>query len=351
MIIRQIRPEEKEKYNSVVSHPLQSWQWGEFREKTGQQVIRLGVFDGEQLTAGFQITIHKIPKISYNLGYCPKCLAPTEEVINAFKEIGKQNNCIFIKLEPNVGHLYQSADKPNNPNLQKFLSLRDFLFSQGCVYGRPLFTKYTFHLDLTKSEEELTGQMHPKTRYNIRLAKKHGVIIKENNSPEAFRKYLDLTFETAKRQQFYAHDKEYHRLMWETLQPCGIAHLLTAEYQSEIIVSWILFIYNDILYYPYGASSSRYREVMASNLMMWEAIRFGKSKNCRLFDLWGSLGPNPNPKDPWFGFHRFKQGYNPRLIEFIGSFDLVINKPGYKLFTLADNLRWKWLKLKASLPF
>jgi lipid II:glycine glycyltransferase (peptidoglycan interpeptide bridge formation enzyme) len=101
-----------------------------------------------------------------------------------------------------------------------------------------------------------------------------------------------------------------------------------------------------MLYYPYGASSSRFKNIMASNLMMWEAIRFGKKHGATLFDMWGSLGPNPSISDPWYGFHRFKQGYNPRLIEFIGSFDLVINPKLYKLYNLVHKAREIFLKLK-----
>jgi lipid II:glycine glycyltransferase (peptidoglycan interpeptide bridge formation enzyme) len=79
---------------------------------------------------------------------------------------------------------------------------------------------------------------------------------------------------------------------------------------------------------------------------MWQAMLFGKNQGCHTFDLWGSLGPNPKKSDPWYGFHRFKKGYGGKLVEFIGSFDLVINKPLYKLYNIADSLRWKWLKLK-----
>ena len=347
MIIRQIRPEEKELFDKAVSHPLQSWEWGEFREKTGLKVIRLGVFERERLVSGFQITFHKIPKTSYYIGYAPKCHAPNEAVINAFKKIGAENNCIFIKLEPNVGFPY-NPDVSSHPDFDK---LKNFLFSQGCLYGRPLFTKYTFQIDLTKSEEDLFKSLKSKTRYNVRVALKNKVEIAEDNSPEAFEKHLKLTFETAGRQRFYAHNKDYHRKMWLTLRPTGMAHLLQAKYQGETLVSWILFKFNNVLYYPYGASSSLHREVMASNLIMWEAIRFGKKLGCSLFDLWGSLGSNPSPKDPWFGFHRFKAGYNPQLIEFIGSFDLVLKTTAYKLFTAADSLRWKWLKFKTALPF
>lgn len=347
MLVRQIRPEEKEKFNQVVTHPLQSWEWGEFREKTGLKVIRMGLFDQEKLLSGFQLTIHKIPKTSYTIGYLPKCTLPDDYFISSLKKIGQQQNFIFIKLEPNVGTLYIECQTQDKAHQQ----IEKFLLSRGCTHGRPLFTKYTFQIDLEKSEEALLKSMKSKTRYNVRLAQKHGVKVCQDNSPQTFEKYLQLTFETTKRQKFYAHDREYHRLLWETLSPAGIAHLLKASWQGKILVTWILFVFHDTLYYPYGASSSEHRELMASNLIMWEAIRFGKRMGCKTFDLWGSLGPNPDPADPWRGFHRFKEGYGPQLVEFVGSFDLVINKPLYKLYTIADNLRWKWLKLKAALPF
>lgn len=346
MITRQIRPEENEKYNLVITHPLQSWEWGKFRELTGVQVARMGLFDQEKLISGFQVTFHKIPKTNYTIGYMPKGNLPDEYMIQALKKIAQDYNCIFIKLEPNVG----SVCIPGQITKQTNSEIVDFLLKRGCVAGRPLFTKYTFQIDLIKSEQELFLNLKPKTRYNIRVAQKYGVKISEDNNPEAFEEYLKLTFETTKRQKFYAHDQNYHQKMWSVLQPAGMAHLLKASYQNKPLVAWIVFTFNNILYYPYGASSSQNREVMASNLMMWEAIRFGKSKNCTKFDLWGSLGPEANPKDPWYGFHRFKLGYNPQLIQFIGTFDLIINPTAYKFYNLADNLRWKWLKLKTSLP-
>src|SRR5437667_9040390 len=99
--------------------------------------------------------------------------------------------------------------------------------------------------------------------------------------------------------------------MWETLKPKKIAHLFTAKYKGQVLTAWVLFVFKDTLYYPYGASSSQHREVMASNLMMWKAIRFGKKLGLKKFDMWGSLGTNPDRNDPWFGFHSFKEKYGP----------------------------------------
>ena len=65
--------------------------------------------------------------------------------------------------------------------------------------------------------------------------------------------------------------------------------------------------------------------------------------------MWGSLGPNPDTKDPWYGFHRFKQGYGAELVEFLGSFDLIVDPTLYKIYGLVDSVRWAGLKLFAML--
>ena len=346
MLVREIRPEEKSIFNKAVTHPLQSWEWGEFRIKTGVDVVRLGQFDGNRLVNGFQITFHPIPKFPFTIGYLPKSVLPDTEVFAALKDIAHKKKAIFIKLEPNI---YQPSDSQDKEILVK---AKKYCKQQGCVFGKPLFTKYSFMLDLTLSQEELLSKMKQKTRYNVGLAQRKGVVISEDNSYEAFEDYLKLTFEeTTKRQQFYAHSPEYHRKMWAVMQPTGIAHLLKATFGGKTLVTWIVFTFNNGFYYPYGASSSADRDVMASNLMMWEAIQFGKKASCSFFDMWGSLGPDANPRDPWMGFHRFKEGYGPTLMEFMGTMDFVVDDPKYKLYTMADKLRWQLLRFKAKLPF
>ncbi|MBI3379510.1 peptidoglycan bridge formation glycyltransferase FemA/FemB family protein [Candidatus Gottesmanbacteria bacterium] len=336
-MITNVKPEDKKEFNRLAYHPLQSWEWGEFRQKTGIEIIRLGKYQKDKLTETAQVSIHQIPFTSWTIGYLPKSKIPSSEMLEKLSDVGRKYRCVFIKLEPNV---VKNDSLPFESN-SKFLIVPS---------PHPLFTQFTFQLDLSKSEEELLKIMHPKTRYNIKVAQKNNVIITEEKNPTAFNDYLNLLFETTKRQGFFAHNKTYHQLMWETLHPKGLAHLLTAKInidgKSVVLVAWVLFLLNDILYYPYGASSDKMRNVMASNLMMWEAIRFGKRNGAKVFDLWGSLGPNPDPKDPWFGFHRFKQGYGAKLIEFEGSFDLVINPALYGIYNTIHNLRQIFLSIK-----
>ena len=302
----------------MITHPLQTPAWGEFRKAMGIDVVRLH---------DWQLTFHKIPYAPWTVGYFPKGPAPTKKMADELQALGRHKHAIFIQIEPNT-----TAKVTLPPS------------------HHPLFTKYTFILDLTKSEDQLLAAMHPKTRYNIKVAQKHNVKITEDNSPAAFKEYLRLTQETTSRQRFYAHNKNYHKTMWEIMHKEGIAHLFTASYEGEVLSAWIVFVWGDTVYYPYGASGRNHREVMAPTLLLWEIARWAKQKGLKYFDLWGAMGPSsatdgPDVHDPWYGFHRFKQGFNPRLVEFAGSFDLVIRPFLYSFYTLADTIRWKFLKL------
>lgn len=289
------------------SHPLQSESWAAFRRAMGIDVAH---------TRYGYLTFHRIPFTSWTIGYFPKGTKPTEKMIGELTTLGRKKNAIFIQLEPNA----QKGPIHLPPS------------------HHPLFTKYTYVLDLTKSEEELLKAMHPKTRYNLKVAQKHGVIINEDNT--AIEIYMSLMKETTGRQGFYAHDETYHRTMWNIMNKAGMAHLFTATYHGQTLAAWIIFALDKTIYYPYGASSREHREVMAPTLMLWEIARWGKKNGYTSFDLWGALGINPDPKDPWFGFHRFKQGFAPTLIEFVGSYDLIINPLLYNLYKIVDRLRW-----------
>lgn len=341
MLIRPLQKEEKKLYNSIVNHPLQSWEWGDFRAETGLKVIRIGFFANQKIQKALQVTLHPIPLIKKNIAYFPKGFMPDDDQIAALKQIAKQENCLFVKIEPNIS---QKVDSPS-----AHLEVKQFLAKNQTVIGKPLFTKYTFKIDLTQDEEDLFSKLSSKTRYNVRLAEKKGVKIYENTSQEGMEQYIEILKETTSRQGFYAHSVNYFRKMWHFFGDSGMIRIFHAVYEDQILVSWIMFVFKNVLYYPYGASRDIHREVMASNLMMWEMIKYGKAQDCQTFDLWGALGPNPDEKHPWYGFHRFKKGYGGDLYEFLGTFDLVMNYPLYKIFRKVDDLRWLLLRLKAKI--
>lgn len=328
-------PKNHHDYNNVVTHVIQSWEWGEFRKSLGLPLLRYGIFEKGKLVTAFQLTLHKIPFTNQFVGYLPKGPLPDKALATALEQIGKEQNCAFIKLEPDV-----EASTPLYSVYPKFLPS-----------PKPLFTKYNFVLDLTQTEEDLLKNMHSKTRYNIRVAQKKGVWVEDRTDDEAFNMYLKLYFDTTKRQEYHGHNETYHQKAWEILKDTGMARLMIGFYKTpgskkpKPLSAWMILNFKDTLYYPYGGSSLEFREVMANNLVAWETIKLGQRLKLKSFDLWGALGPDADPKDPWYGFHRFKQGYGGRLVEYIGTFDLVFKDPLYWAFTSID----KFTKLKVLL--
>lgn len=283
-------------------HPVQSKEWGEFRAKTGNKLSRV---------KDLLVVWSRIPKTPWYFGTLLKSRVPNERDIDVLAKEGKRIGGVGIRIEPD-------AQKGK--------------ISKRLVRGRRFFTPKTFWLNLTKSEEQLLAAMRPKARYNIRLAEKKGVEVVED--PTAFGEFLKLMKETEVRQGFYAHDKRYFELMWETLKE-KIAHLFVAKYQGEILAAWIIFKYDNKIYYPYGASSDQHRELQAPSLMLWKTALWGKSQGCKTYDLWGV--------EEGKGFTDFKVKFGPKTVEFVGTYDLIINPLLYWVFRLMEWIRWQIL--------
>ena len=332
MDLRPLDIKYKNQYNKLVTHVIQSWEWGMFREQLGTTLLRYDIFKNNKLTTAFQITLHPIPFTSQFVGYLPKGPLPNKEMAQALTKIAAEYHCAFIKVEPNI---------PASTSIYSVYP--SFLPSP-----KPLFTRFNFVLDLSPTEEQLLKNMHPKTRYNIRLAEKKGVTVKEYTDEKGFNEFLKLHLETTERQKFHSHNQTYHKTAWQTLQNAGIARVLIAYYKRKPLSAWMLYTFKDTLYYPYGGSSVEYKDVMANNLIAWEAIKVGKRLKLKKFDMWGALGPEAPSNDPWQGFHRFKQGYGGELVKYIGTYDLVFNDPLYWAFNIIDRFTTlKVLLLKA----
>lgn len=333
MSIKLLTNQDQKKYDSVVIHPVQTWNWGEFQKSQGHTIYRLGVFDSkDKIISAYTVSFHKIPKTKYSIGTVLRGPKVDEVILSNIKEIAQKENAIFVKFEPDIS----KAD-----NGMGFPSL--------VVSPKVAFYPHTFKIDLTKSEEQLLESMHQKTRYNIKIANRHGVETKEVTNDKGFEIYLKLLLDTTKRQGFYLHTQKYHRDLWQILKKTGIPHIMLAYYQGKVLSAFMLFKLKDQLFYPYGASLDIHREVMAPTLLMWESIKLGQKLKCKTFDMWGCLGPDAKEGENGFGFHRFKQGFNGEPYEYVGTYDYIINQTLYKIYNLVDKNRWRLLRLKAKI--
>ena len=83
--------------NEIAVHPMQSEEWGEARKKMGIRVEK--IIENDSV---FQFTIHHIPHTPFSIGYLPRSVMPTENVLRQLSDFGKKNNLLFIKIEPYI---------------------------------------------------------------------------------------------------------------------------------------------------------------------------------------------------------------------------------------------------------
>lgn len=305
-------------------HIVQSEEWAQFKNTYGTPTIKCG---------DIYYSKHKIPLSPLYMAYCPKVnpfLINWEEI----KKSLEQEKCIAIRFDvPNITQ--------NDEEYEKALNI----FNKYCQKApASTFAQHTILIDLTKSEEEILRDMHPKHRYNIKIAYKHNIEVKIGTNAKDFDDFFELFQKTAIRQKYYIRPKNYYQTLWNILAPKNMCHILIAKYNNHNLASWMLLNYSGVLYYPYGGSSDKHQNYFPNNLIGWEAIKLGKELNCKIFDMWGATNEVQNKNHPWWGFTNFKLKFGGTLVSFIDSYDLVLNPSAYKTFNLINDIRWKVLK-------
>jgi len=276
--------------------------------------------------------IEGINTIKYNLPfkksylYAPRCGGNflSASFLGKIKEIAKQERTIFLKVEPSF------AEATEGESLEKKLKRLGFEKSNNIQPQR------TIILDITKSEQELLGEMHYKTRYNIQLACKRGVEIRNPKSLPCrqageirnFEEFWRLMEQTAQRDGFRSHPKEYYQKM---LEIPGV-ELFVAKYENKIIAANIIVFWDKMAIYLHGASDYKYRNLMAPHLLQWEQIQEAKKRGCAEYDFWGI------DEKKWPGVTRFKKGFGGQEIIYPGAYDLVFNRVWYLIYKIARKI-------------
>ena len=284
---------------------LQSWEWGLFQKSVGED-LRRKVYRDEGKVVGLGQWIDRSLPFFGRYGFCPK------------GPLGKwqpnQDGQMFLRVESNDSKLPSYARKTIDLD--------------------PADTVIT---DLSVSEEDLLAAMHHKTRYNIGLAKRHGVHV--HVSSVDFDNVWKLFEQTASRGQFRLHPRDYYENMLSTLSggECK-AFLATASYEHEVIAANVMVDFNGVRTYLHGASGSQHRKIMAPYLLHWELMRDAKTHGLTHYDWWG-VAPENAKHHPWAGISRFKRGFGGEEVGSPGTFDLVNKKFVYKLYQLARKIR------------
>lgn len=379
-----------------VTHVLQTWQWGEVKQHFGWGALPVIWKDGDDIYAAGLVLSRKIRlSILGSLGsflYLPKGpliknwhdSSLVERVLGNLEALAREQKAILIKIDPDVefargetGFDWVRREDAINPSVSFEPSIPDdpsigrnvvsILRSRGWIFSREQVQfRNTAKLDLTLPEDELLKRMKQKTRYNIRLAERKGIKIREGgitDIPMLYQMYLD----TSLRDGFIIREQAYYTTVWQIFQDNlklpsltnksdefskddgfpsqPFAKILIAEYEDTPVAGLVLFIFRNKAWYMYGMSTDRHREKMPNYLLHWRAIQFLRKIGVKEYDLWGAPDRFED-SDPMYGVYRFKVGFGAEPVQHIGAWDYSVSRIKYRLYQEALPRYLKFLRLQ-----
>jgi lipid II:glycine glycyltransferase (peptidoglycan interpeptide bridge formation enzyme) len=203
--------------------------------------------------------------------------------------------------------------------------------------GQP---QYVFQVPLAgRDEDELLKGFNQLWRRNIKKADKLGVTVRQGDRSD-LPAFHALYLETAERDHFTGRPLSYFQRMWDAMRaedPDRI-RLYLAEHEGDLVAATTMVRVGTHAWYSYGASSTAKRDVRGSNAVQWAMLRDAKAAGATVYDLRG-ITDTLTDDDPHFGLIQFKLGTGGEAVEYVGEWDLPLNKVLYKAFDLYLNRR------------
>ncbi len=205
-------------------------------------------------------------------------------------------------------------------------------FVQGCreasSWKEP---RDTLCVDLQQTDDAILKQMKPKGRYNIGLARRKGVSVVEDTSPQGLADFIRLYKETFKRHGIGRHSSNYFRKLHAALVEQDTGAIFFAEYEGIRLATAMVLYFGNTATYKYGGSTLLHRNLMAPYLLHFEAMRAAQSRGYRWYDFYGiSAADNPHAK--WANFSAFKRKFGGQEFNFIPSLDFIYDKDAYRIY-------------------
>ena len=329
--------EENKKLNEFLeknkkSHFLQSPEWAKVKSDWKHEMIVIEE-DGE-IKGTMSVLLRKVPIFNRYIMYAPRgfvCDEHDKETLKKLtdraKEIAKKYKAFIFRLDPDIPN-----DDEEFKNIAKELGYK--MKENIKNIDQVIQPKYVFRLNLSnKTEDELLASFNQKTRYNIRLAIKKGVQVRAGTKDD-LETFYNIMKETGSRDNFFIRPLSYFEHIYDCM---GEKHvkLIIAEHEGTPIAAVMPIMYGNKVWYLYGGSSNKYRNLMPNYLLQFEMMKWGLENNCDMYDFRGVSGFK-NENDPQYGVYRFKKGFNGDFVEFVNELYMVYNPAMNFVFNISE---------------
>ncbi len=340
---------------------LQTPAWGAVKQEWQHESV--GWFNGTELVGAGLVLYRRLPRLKRSLAYLPE--GPVFDwsrddagaALVALTRYLRSRGAFAVRIGPPVrtrawaaatvkdalkhpsyrrlGDVPPDEEFDNGHRLQRLLSTtgwRSLSGGDGFGAGQP---QYVFWLPLSgRSEEDVLAGMNQQWRRNIKKADKAGVAVTVGSQGD-LAAFHDLYVETAHRDGFAPRPLSYFEQMFSamTAEDPDRLRLYLAHHEQDLVAATTLVQVGRHVWYSYGASSTAKRDVRGSNAVQWRMIRDAMAAGAEVYDLRG-ITDTLDPDDAHVGLIRFKAGTGGDAVEYVGEWDLPLNRPLYAAFDL-----------------
>ena len=194
----------------------QSLEWAKLKKAWNREVI-LAEDENKNIIGSLLVLIRKMP-IFGNLMYSargPVCDIHNKQVLSQITEgakfLAKKYNAIALRLEPEI--------ESDDTRFRKIITdLGYYIKDDAKSFKEEIQAKNVLRVNLRgRTEEEIFNSFNQKTRYNVRIAIKKGVIIKEGTK-EDLNEFYKIMLITGMRDGFIVRPLEYFKRMYDCME-------------------------------------------------------------------------------------------------------------------------------------
>ena len=290
-------------------HFLQSREWEEFQKAEGFEIFR-------EKGKNFEFMAILKPTSLGNYLFLPygptlKDKKSLKSAISAIKKLAKEKNCIFARIEPTIP--FSAAE------MKKF----------GAKKSHHIDPEHTWVLDLPKTDEEIyqiIGKNKARAHRNHEVKE---ISLRTSKNPADMKIFFKFYESVAEKDNFQTNERKY----LENQLKFDFATLYIAEFQGKPIGATIMYTGKDACYYAYAGADYEFRKKEAGAILLTQMLMDARAAGKKIFDFWG-ITTSENPKDPWYGFTKFKKSFGGRQVDYAGTYDIPINQKKYAIYSL-----------------
>lgn len=378
--------------NNPNSHFMQTIEFGNIRKIKGYTPHFVGIKKEGKLICSALLLEKKI-KGKYIYYYVPRGftidyndLELLKTFTNYLYNYCKKNKAIFLKIDPGVKRYTIDLEKNKIPgedntdliNYLKKLGYHHHGFNLGFEGFEP---RFTFRINIDKKMEDVFKSFHATTRKVLNKGNQYNLNAYIGSTKD-IKDFYETMIETSKREGIIQAPIEYYQSFYEIFNKKNMSDLyivkcniedtkniflkdikdledkketnpikikenearmnklkkildeLNSINEKEITLASIIIVkYKDTVWTVHGGNNSKLMSLNANYLLYYNIIKDANKEGKKVVDLFGTCGiPNPDPSNPIYGIHSFKKRLGGEYIEFIGEFDLVVNKKMYFLY-------------------